>query len=242
MLKEDILKLPLAILKDIKSLEIELNEIYKKNAEIIVKEEDKPGIILSYRVEGDDGFSFSIAIPETSEIKIFYTCTYKPQGEFNLNLIRQSAGRTYIESLFVAWVDTIKELFEVRSSFIDPYFKNYKEEFFSEFEFISEEDDNEPYNHEKQLALYDTLSQLQLRLENQEQTETVKEALSETIELKENIQNLSKAAIKIKVAKILARIKKGGIKLFKDVIDVAYKELIKAALINGAHDITHLLS
>lgn len=136
----------------------------------------------------------------------------------------------------------MRELEKYRNLLAEPFLNDYTEEFFAEFEFVDEDDDASTYDSQKQIALYNALEQLELSLRNMAPNETITEILNETESLKENIQNLSKGATKKRVAKIFAKIKKGGIKLLKDIADVGYKEIIKAALHGGVENIGNLLT
>lgn len=233
--------LPLAILKDMQNLLSVFQDLYKSNSDIIFRIEGNENDILQFKNRENEEFTFQISSPRIQHNKIVYQCKFKPSNESNFE---GQSGLSELNTLinwFNSWINFLRELNKYRTLLSEPFLKEYTDEFFSEFEFIEEEDDDNPYETQKQIALYNAIVDIELRLKSQEQNEIVEEILKETSELKDNIQNISKGATKKMVAKIFAKIKKGGIKLFKDVVEVGYKEIIKAALNSGTDVIGQLL-
>ena len=61
-------------------------------------------------------------------------------------------------------------------------------------------------------------------------------------DFKGTLHTLPKSIVKKRLAKLFTKIRKFGIKLFFDTLEVGYKELIKYALKNGTDSIGHFLS
>lgn len=244
MNSEEIRQLPLAVLRDIKNLLDSFDTPYKINSDIILRIEDNESNILKFKNIGNEDYSFTVKSPklQSNTNQIVYFCNYKPSNDSNFNGQEGVFDFKSIKVSFDNWINLMRELEKYRNILSEPFLKEYTDEFFAEFEFIEEDDDNNHYEEQKQIDLYNALDKLELYLKNQEQSEIIEGVIKEIIDLKENIQNISKGATKKRVAKIFAKIKKGGIKLFKDVVEVGYKEIIKAALHSGADNIGNLLT
>ncbi len=241
MTQENIHKLPLTVLRNVHELLQEFEELYKLNTDIIFRNDEKHEDVLQFKNSYNKSFEFIITNPRLENRTVNYTCKLQPANELSFETQISHGDAKSIPIVFQRWIQIMRELDKYRTLLSEPFLKEYTDEFFTEFEFVDEDDDADPYETKKQIALYNAIVDLELRLKNQEQTEIVEEILKETSELKDNIQNISKGATKKRVAKIFAKIKKGGIKLFKDVVEVGYKEIIKAALHSGAENIGHLL-
>ena len=119
----------------------------------------------------------------------------------------------------------------------DDYFTDfYEQEFFQEFEIVDADAEITPFTHRQQVALYNLLETIEGELIIQKNDNLkLDEVILETQYLKENIQNLSKKAVVGKLARILAKIKKSGVKLIKTIWDETRKEVIKQ-IVNATID------
>ena len=75
----------------------------------------------------------------------------------------------------------------------------------------------------------------------------IQNLISFTTDFKEKIPFLPKSALKKKSIKLISELKRLGIKLYYDTLEIGYKETIKAVLINGVHaigsiDAGHIIS
>lgn len=75
----------------------------------------------------------------------------------------------------------------------------------------------------------------------------IQKLISFTKEFKEKIPFLPKSALKKRSIKLISELKRLGIKLYYDTLEIGYKETIKAALISGFHaigsvDAGHIIS
>ncbi len=242
MIKEEIQKLPLAARRDMYSLVSIFEDLFKSNSDIILRIEVENNNILEFKSIENDDYTFTITSPQINSRHILYSCAFKPSNEINFEPRIESVEMSPVVTYFKLWIELLRELSKYQNLLSEPFLKEYTDEFFAEFEFIEEVDDSEPYETQKQIALYDALVKLESNLKSQEQTEVLENITKDIIHLKENIQNISKGATKKRVAKIFAKIKKGGIKLFKDVVEVGYKEIIKAALHQGTDAVGNLLT
>lgn len=243
MTPENINKLPLAVLRDIHALLEVFEDLYKKNSDIILRIDDKHEDVLRFTSSYNSGYVFIITNPRLDARLVNYTCKLLPSSELSFEMQTSHGDAKNLPNVFQIWINIMKDLDKYRTLLSEPFLNEYTNEFFAEFEFIEEDDDDTvPYETQKQIALYNALEQLEASLRNQEDTQVIADIIKDTVELKENIQNISKGAAKKRVAKIFAKIKKGGIKLLKDIIEVGYKEIIKAALHSGTDGITHLLN
>ncbi len=199
---------------------------------------DNEYLVICKYVAENYKFSFGIIYPqselETTVVTKGLSVDYWPQKYDNLNehALNQIAFAD-IPKRYLGWLEMIKKYDEIKLNPEDRFLKQYEKEIEAEFEFIDEEGDEEAYDDERQKFIYRYLTYFESRLQEETQTEEIKKIVDDVKDLKDNIQNRSKKIIKASFKTILAYTKKQSPKLFWDVVDVAKKELIKAALKGG---------
>jgi len=97
-------------------------------------------------------------------------------------------------------------------------------------------------NSDEQLKVYKILEDIELKLKNEDQSNPeIQKLLAYNQDFKKNLHTLPKSVIKKKAIQLLSKVRKYGIKLFYDTLEVGYKEIIKLALHSGMDGIHHLM-
>lgn len=154
-----------------------------------------------------------------------------------------------VEGNFTQWLNNVKAYDEISLTADEERSKQYEKEFFEEYKILDEDADTAAFEHEKQIFLYNLLTNLQeqLRLENKDDPKII-EIIEQSENLKNNIQNPTKRKVVREMSKIYAKIKKHGLKLllnvWEDTKKEAFKRLISAAFDfanEQAHNLGHHL-
>ncbi|PBI89097.1 hypothetical protein BSF41_24680 [Flavobacterium sp. ACN2] len=183
-------------------------------------------------------FVFYITEPNrNSETKqTIFPITYVPEDEDSLSYTTCFCSLEEIEDHFYHWLHIIKEFNSISFSEEEEFSNFYEEEIFNDFDIIDEDADINPFNNFQQIILYNFLSETSVYLENKHpNNKEIENIRSETLELRDNIQNLTKKDFSRRLSKILAKIKKFSIKTFFEISDVAKKEIYKYLLKEGVN-------
>jgi len=183
-------------------------------------------------------FVFYIGEPtrdnETKET--IFPITYVPENQDSLSYITTHCSIEEIEEHFHDWIYLIKEFNSIIFTEEEEFIKFYEEEIFNDFEILDEDASIHPFNNFQQIILYNFLSETSIYLENKHPNNgEITTICLETLELRDNIQNLTKKEFSKRLSKILAKIKKFSIKTFFEVSDVAKKEIYKYLLKEGVN-------
>ena len=118
--------------------------------------------------------------------------------------------------------------------------KEYEKEFYDAFEIIDDDADIKPYDLKTQVLIQNflILSIKVLEKNKKENSYLIQEA--ET--LKNNIQNYTKRKTVKSLSLFLAKTRKKGLLLLKEILNVAKKELIKRGVNGGFDTIIDLLN
>jgi hypothetical protein len=232
---------PLSLAKDIEQLLKDFRSFEFQNSGLI-KTVNKDPYFIYFEDKLDGRFYFRISTPnQTSDFRSFFGFQYFPQ---NANSFQTSSFNNDSETLkdhFNIWLTLIKDYNSLSFTEEDHITKQYENEFYTDFEIIDEDADVNPFEHDKQVFLYNLLSYIETKLKKADtQDQEIVELISETELLKKSIQNFSKRNTIRKLAKVFAKIKKKGLKLFIDIIDVGKKEIIKKALYGGYEELSNI--
>jgi hypothetical protein len=232
---------PLSLSKDIQKVinYIKLEVVRNENF-IMTKAED--GYIISLIDKQDDRFFFKIYSPNiSSDLKSYFYCDFSPYNETTLKRKEVNTNFEELKIQFEKWLTIIKEYNEVTFTEEDYFTKKYEDEFYADFEIIEEDAEINPFEHKQQVFIYNLLEYVEVELQkNESNDEEIAQLISETIQLKNNIQNLTKKVVVRKMSIIFSKIKKKSLKLFTDIIDVAKKEIIKKVLYGGIDELHQL--
>lgn len=167
---------------------------------------------------------------------------YRPTSSIEPNVSTRWSDVANLDKHFQNWVNLIKQYNETPSFYDDPILKAYEEEYFTEFtEVIPEEEKENPFTIQQQLALDSLFEKLKIDLtaeaENKPETaEQINEIKEEISNLQETVHLTGKLKVISRVSTILGKIAKLGLPFIKKFGDEAQKEVIKK-IIGGISNI-----
>lgn len=230
---------PLSLLKDINNLLKEFQRLLFENEDIIEAVEHEKYLVY-LRDKEHHAFYFHVTNPnQTSDYRSFFNFTYLPQSDLTLtNKTSFNNDLSTVIQNFNIWVELLRQYNEINLTEEDYITKQYEEELYHEFEIVDEDAHIKPFEHEKQVFLYKLLTYIETELQEKANGDIeIQQIISDTQDLKDNIQNLTKKKAIRRLSRIFAKVKKHGIKLFQDVLNEAKKEIIKRALGGGLDEI-----
>lgn len=224
-------KYPIALLRSIATINKKFYNLCERNSDIVGLE-DNESILIIIRDKDEKNFYFTINNPRLdSNRNSYFDISYCPSNENSISGTQTTYYEKDISKIFNSWIKLIREYDNIELTVEEKFQKIYEEEFFSEFEIIDEDAEVAPFNNKQQLFLYKYLSHIESKLLEADPEDLYNKTLFEdTSNLKNNLQNLTKKEVIQRISKLLAKIKKKGLKLLLDVFDVAKKEAIKKAL------------
>lgn len=234
---------PLIVLKNLKLILKRIKNIEDANNNIIERY-DYTDAIVALRPSSQPEFYFDVIEPYRYEEIIKYKFNLRPTSEMDEGMTEyHEEGEKLIEKL-EQWIELMKEYESFSFSDEEAIIKQYEEEFYTEWEILDEDADEKAFEPDRQILLYNWLTLLERDLKSNHSLNKENQLAEEAAELRNNIQNLTKRQFVIKFAKLMSKIKKTGLKLLSEILDVAKKEALKKLLyggIEGIGDITQQL-
>ncbi len=230
-------ELPLLIVQSIVDSRNELRKRASENIGVIIESKDDNSIIKFIDFDNTSTFYFILKniTLNSSDNALYAEVTILPAVVHNLE---QKGFRVKINELydkFSTWIGLIKNYNQLALD-EEEKFKPFDEnEFYSEFEIVDDDAEIAPFSAEKQILIYDYVSNLIEVLESKEQDVLTSQIITDSRFLADNIHKESKKEVTKRLAKIFAKIKRKGVKFMKEVLKETKKELIKRA-ISGAFD------
>jgi L-rhamnose mutarotase len=249
-----------------KSNKIRMAKLNPKDFSLVVARDIKRMLTISRRWKAD--YSDVIQLVESDQLFYFNDINHpnfyfyvgapdtKSNGKptkFPFNYIpvnSDSKNSTYgeleLENIikhFNIWLELITEFNSVNFDEDEDFLKIYEDEIFAEFEIIDADADVKPFDNIQQIILYTFLQTTITHLEKEYPDNTViNEIIEEANNLKNEIPILSKRVASKRFSKVLAKIQKFNPITFKDVYDVAKKEVIKYLLLKSVETVPQLVT
>lgn len=230
----------LNVAKDIEKALRTMRKLVSENSDII--ESIETDQIFYIHDLSHKNFAFYLSNPERDEDEkhTIFNITYTPQNTESLSHITRSGWTDDIEGIFNEWIMLIKEFNNINFTEEEIFTKFYEAEIFDDFKIVDDDAETHPFNNLQQILLYKFLSATIFYLENKHPDDIIiKSICSESIELRDNIQNLTKKDFSKKFSKILAKIKKFSFQTFNEISDVAKKEIYKFLLNESVKKLPH---
>lgn len=243
MKQVDLKSLPLSVLADIDRTLAYLNEKALEYKSLIVQVPSEQALLRFVDLDKNSTFYFELLSPyQDAQLKTVFTVNYLPHHEQTLKKASTTSNQENLAKHFERWIGLLKTYDTFKRKLEDPFLRQYQQEFYDDFELVDDDADTAPFEHSKQIVLYNVLMKLEEELEAQA-TNNLELAvvIEETQNLKENIQRFTKKMVVSKLASIFAKIKKHGIKLLLEVWSESRKELIKRAISGGLDGIEQVL-
>jgi hypothetical protein len=235
---------PLVLSKEIEKLLRTFRNLALKNSNIISKSENDSEDLIYFSDIDKPEFFFKIFEPsQTALFAPVFNFEYMPQNESNFLNTRIRDKHESIVKHFENWIGYLKAYNKIDFTEDQKLTSFYENEYYVEFEIIEENADIEPFNDEQQALLFSFFTQLtsELKKINSENPKLL-EIISDTEDLKNNIQNYSKKMFIVKMSKVFAKLKKFSLQLALEILDIAKKEVIKKVLSGGFENAGNLLN
>ena len=142
----------------------------------------------------DERFYFRAYTPNQNSINVsLFNVQFAPENDSSLKPLATNQDYDTVVSYFQNWLRIIKEYNEVTFVEKDYFTKKYEEEFYADFEILDEDAEINPFEHNKQIFIYNLLEYEETELhKSNKEDEEIEYLISQTIELKNNLQNLTK--------------------------------------------------
>lgn len=234
---------PIVLLKEIEQMLKHFYEAEFQFQDLITIKFNEPHIVEAKDVE-DSKFRFLVTTPSiNSQGKCFCKITKCPRGAHSLEEFTSTVLISEILKHFQSWIKILKDYNTITLTKEDWLFQLEASQFFEEFEMLDQNETFTPLTVNNQLEVFELLETMQRRLlENEVNAPEVKEIFEDVETLKKQLASVPAKEVGKRVARIMAKTKKIGFKLFKDIVDVAYKEAIKNALRGGLSELNHFIT
>lgn len=172
-----------------------------------------------------------------------FPVTYSPVASDSQKALSVESEVDGIITNFNIWFDLIKDYNSINFDEDEDFLKIYEDDIFAEFEIIDEDADVKPFDNNQQIILYKFLETTTIYLEKEySDNKIIKEIIEEANTLKNDIPNLSKRVASRKFSKVLAKIQQFNPITFRDVYEVAKKEVIKYLLLKSLDTLPKLIT
>ncbi len=232
------------VAKDIRSILYSLRN-FEANYSDIIKAIDLADQLFYFQDKNHRDFVFLIGIPDKKSkgTPTRFPIQYTPGSHETKAVITGELDKDQILKHLIDWINIIKDYNSVNFNQEEDFLRNYEEEIFSDFEIIDDDAEAKPFDSNQQIILY-TFLQATINYLEKEYTnnEIVDEIIDEANSLKNEIPTLTKRIASKRFSQVLAKIKKFNPITFKDVYDVAKKEVIKYLLLKGVETLPRLVN
>jgi len=233
---------PLKVLKDAENLLKEFKKLVFQNSDIVEQVKSSELILHLQDIEHAPFVFLIREIGQDKHAQTTFTYEYAPAIRTNLNRSQNIGVIPEVFQSFNLWIDLLRDYNDSNLGQDEEFTKRYEKEIYQEFDIIDEDAYFVPFEPERQRFFYYFLTGVLDELKAQEQSDEVKNIILETEDLQNNIQNLTKKNFIKGLAKIGAKLKKRGIRLFIEIFSEAKKELIKRALTVSYDQLGHIIS
>lgn len=184
---------------------------------------DRPNDLIYITDIEESEFRFIISNPTLDKQNKFSVSIVRvPENEQTIKANVIPSGEEAVMAHFKYWLNLINWYNNAKLSESDFYTRQAEKEFYDEFKIQSEEANPIALSTDSQIKVYYLLEQMQQRLENFKTTiPEAQKVIEEAETLKNTLQELPQVAVAKRVAKLMSRVKKLGIKVLLDVVDVA---------------------
>ena len=188
-----------------------------------------------------ENFYFIVSNPNQDGNSIsHFNVEFAPESETALKPINFNIDFDNVIYYFEHWLNIIIEYNNITFSDDEYLAKIYEQEFYDDFEILDENAAIIPFEHDKQVFLYNLLEYVEKELQKQNNDDSdIQQLVKETITLQNDLQKLSKNLVIRALAQIFSKIKMKGLNLFIDIIDVSKKELIKKVLYGSIDELSN---
>lgn len=193
-------------------------------------EQPDNNLLLAKDKDASSKFYFVIEKYEIQDGKVTYTIIQAPKDEREVRPFAKRISDEHLTAVFETWVHLLDKYNNVKSFFDDPILESYQAEFISNFEFLDEDADKNPFHTTQIIQLDYLLEQVSARLielSDDNNREAINVITAEISEIRENLATRSKKWIVEHIGNVYAKIAKQGTKFIKEFWAEGKKEIIK---------------
>ena len=180
-------------------------------------------------------FVFTISSPnQSNELRTFFNISYTPKNRMKLSPYATNVEQKELINYFENWVKLIEEYNSIKVNPEDFFYKTYVDEYLNEFKILDENANLFPFDENKQLQIIYLLDIIESKLSNAKENDPIIDSLiEETVQLKNEVQSLTKSKVVSKLAILFAKIRKHGLVFLKEIYKEVKKEAIKKMITGG---------
>lgn len=233
----------LIVAKDIQKMLTFLRRLQVDNSDVIEVLETEQ--LFYFHDIKHKNFTFYVGVPDkkSNGQPTMFPITYSPVTSDSKNSFTSQAKIDGVITSFNIWYDLIKDYNTVSFDDEEDFLKMYEDEIFADFEIIDEDADVKPFDNNQQVILYKFLETTVIYLKKEyPDNQIIKEIIEEANTLKVDIPILSKRVAIRRFSKVLAKIQKFNPITFKDLYDVAKKEVIKYLLLKSVETLPKIIT
>ncbi len=210
-----------------------------ENEDILELTKDNPPQLLIEDKSKSSPFKFSIFNPyQDSNNKILFNIEFNPKSNISITARKVAADEKVVFTYLEQWTKLIRQYNEISLTPEENILKEYEKEFYDSFEIIDDDADTHPYEIEKQVMIHNYFVKVieVLEIDNKGNTELIEEAR----QIKEDIPNMTKRTTIKRISSFFAKVRKKGLPLLKEVLELGKKEFFKRAITNGLDMISEI--
>ncbi|MGO4773479.1 hypothetical protein ACEN2I_17610 [Flavobacterium sp. W22_SRS_FK3] len=181
-------------------------------------------------------FYFHVGIPDKKSkgAPTLFPTYFKPDRLDSESTFSGEANKNQIVEYFYEWISIVADYNSISFN---------EEEIFSDFVIIDDDAETKPFDNHQQIILYTFLeTTVNLLEEKHPNNNNVEEIIQEANSLKNEIPLLTKRIAFKRFSKVLAKLRKFNPITYRDVYDVAKKEVIKHLLLKGVETLPKLVN
>jgi len=232
------------VAKDIQEIIYSLKNFQSNYSDTIQSIETKDYLFYFHDKSHKD-FNFLIGVPDKKSkgTPTNFPIQFTPVSRESKGVVTGEVDKDKIFKNLLSWISIIEDYNSVNFNQEEDFLKIYEEEIFSDFEIIDEDAEIKPFDINQQIILYKFLEATVTHLEKEyPNNDIVQEIIEDANSLKNEIPLLTKRIASKRFSKVLAKIRKFNPITFKDVYEVAKKEVIKYLLLKGVDILPKLVN
>jgi hypothetical protein len=209
---------PLKLLNDLEGLYGDVRKVVAANTDLIKISSDEPFNLIIVKKNAITPVYFRILKANLlSDFKTNVAIEFSPKNRHSVEEQKTTSLHTHVIGVLQGWIGLLREYNKVRLTEEEAFIKHYEEEFFADFQIISEDADTSPFSIHQQTLLIEFLEHARDTLEKEESKGAdFTELKLEADQLKGDLRNLTKNGVIKRLSNFFARtFKKGGREVLK---------------------------
>lgn len=191
--------------------------------------------LLRFSYKDNGKFLFTVDEVDLEDDKGEYRSQFQayksPKNDKTLDNETEWLYKEELINSFKEWIKVLERYDKIK--FQDPIIEQYEDEIFEVIKIVDKDADKTPFDTEQQIFMLKYLDEAQKYLEEQKERFETTEIIEEVQDLKKEVTSLTKNSSMKRLSTMLAKAKKQGMPLFKELMVMFKKELMKKVLTSG---------